>query len=336
MSKRWCERLVSLCVLCAGVVYFGTGAVAQELTPIPEARNGGSVEPQIHFEESALPTPVVDVPTSTGPRESLWQRLIIDAENFASSKFYQTPLQRTHDNAPSIDERRGGNSLKVCGTDTRTQVTSTTAAPWSGLCRLEMTFPNGLYIGTGFMINSRTVMTAGHCVFDPATKKWATKIRVIPGKNGSAESFGSVTVATSGLKAPTQWTSTGDSNYDFGAIELPTSTTFLTRVFKFAYKNETTAVLTKSSNVWNTAGYPGDKANGTCWTTFGSVTGASSTKLSYVFDTYGGQSGSPVWGLYSDGVRRVVGIHVAGQDSPCTNYATRVNSTLYSFMAARP
>jgi V8-like Glu-specific endopeptidase len=54
-----------------------------------------------------------------------------------------------------------------------------------------MKFPNGKCIGTGWLIGPKTVMTAGHSVFDPRADGWAKSIKVIPRMNGNIRPYGS-------------------------------------------------------------------------------------------------------------------------------------------------
>ncbi len=53
-------------------------------------------------------------------------------------------------------------------------------------------------------------------------------------------------------------------------------------------------------------------------------------KYSYDFDTYGGQSGSPVFMTATDGAIYVCGIHTSGSSS--ANYATRINSFIFHYL----
>ncbi len=73
----------------------------------------------------------------------------------------------------------------VCGKDERVQQSPCTDVPWRWNCSLVITWPNGdRSIGTGWLIGPRTVMTAGHCVYNHEQKAWATQIEVSPGTDG--------------------------------------------------------------------------------------------------------------------------------------------------------
>ncbi len=203
--------------------------------------------------------------------------------------------------------------MTVKGSDDRIWVSSTTEFPWSAVVKIEMDFDgNGTYefIGSGAMISSNDVLTAGHVLWD-STYGYAKSVRVIPGQSGSLEPFGSAT--SSDLHVPDSYISTGGSfSYDIGVINLGTDLGSATGWFN------TQAVSSGdvTGTYVNTAGYPGDLyggeymywAGGTASFAFGNNIYYSDT-----LDTYGGQSGSPVWWYDSTtGTRTVIGVHTFG------------------------
>ncbi len=51
-------------------------------------------------------------------------------------------------------------------TDGRTRVVATTQRPYAAICYIERDFGDGRLSGcSGFLVSSRVVVTAGHCVF---------------------------------------------------------------------------------------------------------------------------------------------------------------------------
>jgi glutamyl endopeptidase len=214
----------------------------------------------------------------------------------------------------------------VCGVDNRVQISPATAIPWRWCCELLITYPNGAGArGTGWFIGPKTVMTAGHVVYSAGNGGWATRIEVIPGMDGASRPFGSQ-VGTS-FRSVSGWTSSGNPEYDYGAIILPNNTLGNT-VGWFGFANLSDAQL---RNLFvNNAGYPGDKPFGTAWFNAGAITQVTARRLNYMIDTFGGQSGSAVW-RYFNGQRHAVGVHGYGG---CPNKAVRIISPVYNNMLA--
>jgi V8-like Glu-specific endopeptidase len=58
----------------------------------------------------------------------------------------------------------------VLGEDDRTEIGDTTVSPWKWVCSLIITSRDGhSWIGTGWLVGPHTVITAGHCVYMPAS-----------------------------------------------------------------------------------------------------------------------------------------------------------------------
>lgn len=214
----------------------------------------------------------------------------------------------------------------ICGTDDRTRISPATSIPWRWITKLFITFPDGAqFVGTGWFIGGRTVMTAGHCVYSRANGGWAQSIEVVPGMDGNSRPFGSQ-VGTS-FRSVQGWIQDSKPEFDYGAIILP-DCSLGHQVGWFGFASLSDASL--NNLLVNTSGYPGDKPYGTQWFNAGRITNVTERKIYYMVDTIGGQSGSPVW-RYLDGQRHVVGIHAYGG---CPNSATRINSAVYNNMMA--
>ena len=219
----------------------------------------------------------------------------------------------------------------VHGPDNRVRITATSSYPWRAHASLLITAAdNSQWIGTAWFIGPHTLMTAGHVVYIKNSgvagrDGWVKRIQVMPGRNGSTLPFGSVT--SSNLRSVTGWTGSGNENYDYGAIILPTNLGNTTGWFGFGVYTD--AVL--KSSVGNISGYPGDKPAGTQWYDARKIASVNSRKVYYDIDTFGGQSGSAVYRIVN-GARYGIAIHAYG--GATTNSGTRIVTAVYNNMVA--
>ncbi|HEX8849741.1 MAG TPA: trypsin-like peptidase domain-containing protein [Gemmatimonadaceae bacterium] len=214
----------------------------------------------------------------------------------------------------------------VLGHDDRTVVPDPTASPWRHICALRIRTSTGKdFVGTGWFIGPRTVMTAGHCVFMRDEGGWVASIDVIPALDGTEEPYDHA--PSTNFKAVREWTEgDGDSNYDFGAILLDKPLGEQTGWFAFASLPDTTLSSTKA----NISGYPADRDNATRqYYHARKLLLVQPQRLVYDIDTYGGQSGSAIW-LNLEGDRIAVGIHTTGAST--TNSGTRITDEVFAFM----
>lgn len=211
----------------------------------------------------------------------------------------------------------------VIGRDDRIQIRNTTAYPWRAICSLLITARDGSrWIGSGWLVGNRTVMTAGHVVYMHKHGGWARNIEVIPGRNGSSRPYKSC-VATS-FRSVRGWTRKKKRSRDYGAIILPRGCNYGRRLGYFGYAN--LGFFSLMGLKVNLSGYPGDKPRGTQWWHARRVKFVTPRTLVYNIDSAGGQSGSPVWRL-RNGKRHVVGIHTNG--SFAGNSATRITKPVF-------
>lgn len=81
-------------------------------------------------------------------------------------------------------------------------------------------------------------------------------------------------------------------------------------------------------------GYPGDKESGTMWGTRRKIKGVEPQKLYYKIDTFGGQSGSPIYGKVSNTCQPCAfGIHAYGvgiEPFASSNSGTRVSDSVFA------
>lgn len=216
----------------------------------------------------------------------------------------------------------------VIDTDERHQVTDTTVFPFRALVFLLISSPGGTYSCTGFFISENTIATAGHCVYGTELGGWATSITAYPGRNGDSTPYGSAT--STQFFAPQAWIDDEDHRFDYGAIKLESALGTTTGWFGFGVKLDEKLVTAKV----RIFGYPGDKTFATMWGTKRRIKGVAPEKLFYKIDTYGGESGSPVYGKVSNSCQTCAfGIHAYGvgiEPFPGSNSGTRVTDALFA------
>lgn len=215
----------------------------------------------------------------------------------------------------------------VHGVDDRRQITTTDTYPWRVHASLLITAADGSrWIGTGWFVNRRVLITAGHCVYIKHSgvaerDGWVTRMRVIPGRDGADRPFGELTATE--FHSVRGWTDHADDEYDYGAIVLADPAPGGIGWLGFGrYPDDD--LLQATGNI---SGYPGDKPAGTQWYAARTVDSVSPRKVRYDIDTAGGQSGSAVYRTKANG-RFAIAIHAYGGGR--VNSGTRINGPVFT------
>ena len=173
--------------------------------------------------------------------------------------------------------------------------------------------------GTAWYIGPKTLATAGHCVFLKNDGGWAKSIEVMPARFGNDKPFGKLSATR--FSAVDGWTKDSSRDFDYGVIHLESAKVgdeignFEVRSFQDSiFKN----MLLKVS------GYPADREQSQFqYFHERPVQQVSATRLFYDIDTFGGQSGSPIWQDTAETGVIAVGIHTTGGIT--SNSGTRIN-----------
>lgn len=218
---------------------------------------------------------------------------------------------------------------KVFGNDDRYAVLDATRYPWSAVCSIETTFPDGsTLLASGVLIGPDDVLTAAHAVYDADAGGFATDVRVIPAYEFGAEPFGSAFAAD--IRTFDAWTERADPEFDLALLELDDDIGLSTGYLGFS--DETDATL--QSRIVNTAGYPSDLDDGEAmWAAQDFLTDVSDAQLFFrgQLDAAGGQSGSGMW--IRDGDDRFV-TGVLTYETATANEATRLSGARFAFVDA--
>lgn len=204
----------------------------------------------------------------------------------------------------------------IIGVDRRERVYTTY---YPSRARVLITFSGGRCSGT--LIGSNTVITAGHCVHSGGSSgSWYPRrsYLIYAGANGTSKPYGSCTAKS--LHSVSGWTSSGNEEYDYGAIKL--NCTIGDTVGFYGW---TTAVALNDPAI--IGGYPGDKPL-TQWIHADKVRSITTRQIFYSNDTTPGSSGSGVW--YDKSGAILIGVHAYGThgSSPHSvyNHGIRVTS----------
>jgi glutamyl endopeptidase len=210
----------------------------------------------------------------------------------------------------------------VIGNDDRVRLADPLAQtnPWRQICSLRIRATTGVsYVGTGWFIGQRVVATAGHCVFLQKEGGWADAIEVIPGKSGNAEPYGRLTARR--FASVDGWVTDSARDFDYGVIFLDDPAVG-TRVGNFEVEAAPDSDVARATA--RVSGYPADLDHAQYQYYHERVLqGVTPTRLLYDIDTFGGQSGSPIWLQAEGSPAMVIGIHTTG--GLTSNSGTRIS-----------
>lgn len=232
--------------------------------------------------------------------------------------------------APALRVETDAANAVVAGSPTRSRVRDTTVHPYRAIASLIITIRDGSrWAGTGFFVNPRTVVTAGHCLWirnGSDTQKGPVKsIEVIPARDGDTKPLGDA--VSEEFRSPSQWNDHGLSNYDYGVILLKEP--FRQPIAPFGLGVYTDAEL--SAVTANISGYPTKgllpEEKGTQWFHSRKVKVPMARRIFYETDTSEGQSGAPVWRIVNHR-RFAFAIHTLG--GAMTNAGTRITAEVHA------
>ena len=217
-------------------------------------------------------------------------------------------------------KRTGDSPDSVIPPDQRTRVNPTTGYPDRAIVYITK---DDRHHCSGWMVSADTLVTAGHCLYNRGGKAWYTNLKFFPGANGNVRPYGFATATQ--LWTDVNYTRSGDTRQDWGVVKLNRRIGDTTGWFGLRWQAQTYNGTTATVR-----GYPGDKPHGQMWTMSGKIEDSQPNKLCYSHDTFGGQSGSPIY-LSNN---TVIGIHTNGVSRfglcPKRNAGTRITQGLFS------
>ncbi|HMQ24920.1 MAG TPA: trypsin-like serine protease [Acidimicrobiales bacterium] len=219
----------------------------------------------------------------------------------------------------------------VIGADGRIQQTVTTEYPHRAIGQLEIVEDGSLYYCTGWMIDRNSILTAAHCAYnvDGGTNDPIESATFTPGRNGSGVRPYSY-CWVNGMYAPYGWRANEEMTHDWAVMHLNCNVGDTVGWFGLFSLPGTNRFAGSRGRV---QGYPTDKPLGTQWKMAGDMHHSTDRQVFYPMDTFGGQSGAPVfkWNRPSCGGPCGLGIHTygVGGDTPTLNRGTRLTASVF-------
>lgn len=237
----------------------------------------------------------------------------------------------------------------IFGDDDRYEVTSTSGQNLS-IAKLLITYEDGKTEGgTGFLLSSTKVATAGHCLLKKNSSGnivAATQIVLYFGCDGTNQSHThtykrTVNCTSSNTIVSSGWTgdsSTGTASYyDYGLIILSNPVSNPGNYFELSTISspvgKSASIFGYENHYENTAFYNWELVRGD-----GNITGATTYKLETHIDAMPGQSGGPminsngkVIGIFAYGANTSTNPNFQGDNSTYVNKAVRVTNDMINF-----
>jgi len=215
--------------------------------------------------------------------------------------------------------------------------------PWIRICRIRMRCPdeNGApssetCLGTGWFAGPKTIVTAGHVVFD---REWGNRTLAKPVWGAAAdiwvgynEGYFLAHALSTNFRTSSAWRDYLENpnpdpdqqrfQVDIGCIQLSEP---LADVPKF-FDLDSPADAQLATHIATTSGFPADRDDGQVqYRGSGPITQILPGTFYHEVDTFNGQSGAPVWlGDHKVEQPVVVGIHTGGDENERRNWAVRV------------
>jgi glutamyl endopeptidase len=229
----------------------------------------------------------------------------------------------------------------VINVDDRDRVADTSAYPNSAIGRLLFDFGGATSQCTGFLVDVDTVLTSGHCVHLGGTSSqedWATDVSFTPGQDVNDRPFG--TCGATELWTLPGWYDDQSEYQDLGVVQLDCADVGLETGWFGYFSRPGPKALNQL--VTHLRGYPGDVfPSASMWTDRKRVRVTQVNMIFYRNDTFGGQSGSPIfqWGRYCAGPCAMgvhgYGIgHLPGTPHEFNNHGVRITTAREALIAS--
>ena len=236
-------------------------------------------------------------------------------------------------------ETEEGESISpnsVIGEDDRFVINDTTKLPMRWIGYVLSYWPDGRVTrGTAWLYGESVAMTAGHVIYDYENQTYPNSITFSPGYNNGNAPYGTYSVVRA--RVTRQYYNDRNIEGDVGIMKLSSPVGRQVGYFSFEYNNNINAYNNYTVGI---TGYPADKGY-KMYGASGKILEAYQRRFHYQIDTYGGQSGSPIFYKDSNDTnnRICIGVHTHGSDGTGDlftdrpeNSGVRIFQTMFNWM----
>ena len=226
----------------------------------------------------------------------------------------------------------GSDQLQIVDEEHRRQY------PFSAVVAITAEFNDAAGQSTGFMIGRNTILTCGHCVYDPEYGGLCTSLEFYPGSDNESRPFGTFQASPSNVsihpvwlesaqKAGTgeDWYGNTEHGFDMAVIRIDDNVGDMTGWFGLKWQegslNGVHATLTGYPK-----GYRMKTANGIIMDT-------EAESLIYQIDSEPGTSGCPIYMENRDGSLSVIGVNKSSM--MITNQASRITKEKFDWIVSQ-
>lgn len=261
---------------------------------------------------------IVDMQTGEKETIDLNEEQYNDVEDFVSQPSFSSNIT----NNGNLSDSTEFGTYSIIGTDDRWKITNTSQYPYTTIARITVEYQDGTAAcGTGAMINSRLLATAGHVLIN-SNGSHPKSIRMQFGQNGSYVYYDTSSISSYIYRTGYETNRPTEADYGFVVFKDNTVSSITGHM----------GIVTSPSisDKLYTAGYPGAMGYYYMYAATGNIVSMTDDLIYHDMDTQPGQSGSPVYIIGTNGYPYLVAMHSSGAGT--VNIARRLEPELFYWL----